>query len=290
MAILDCTYTPSGKNIVVVLCFNCKRGPDNLSEVLNDIKSAVEPLSGKSLPRPEGTLSGHAAGLPFERSVHALLKGKFGERCEQHFESLNVVLCKNQSVLTYEARAKLFGPLALRQLILRGKTAMQAWSPENLFEEKQDDTAESIIFPSSDIDFYGEPIVLLDVKTTNASKKAQPPNIISAEKLANSLLLGLQGGRINFDIVYVAVSWSPSSTQLVCGSVRPISMFKISKPLYINWAAAQQVQFHPLTVDQDFKGNREEWALNFLENFCRSLEGRISKEVEKLERFKKALR
>jgi hypothetical protein len=66
-------------------------------------------------------------------------------------------------------------------------------------------------------------------------------------------------------------------------------MFKIAKPPYINWAAAQQIQFHPFEVDQDFDGSRESWARNFLHTYCESLEKHIASKIKRLEYFQSAL-
>jgi len=46
-----------------------------------------------------------------------------------------------------------------------------------LFDEKQNDTADILVVKD---DFYE----IIDIKTRNISKSAQPPNIISAFKLA----------------------------------------------------------------------------------------------------------
>lgn len=64
-------------------------------------------------------------------------------------------------------------------LLSRGKAATENWSIENLFEEKQNDTADILLVKDQ---FYE----LLDVKTRNISKSAQAPNIISAYKLAQT--------------------------------------------------------------------------------------------------------
>ena len=45
--------------------------------------------------------------------------------------------------------------------------------------------------------------------------------------------------------------------------------------LYINWAAAMQIQFHVSELDQSFKGNLKEWAKEYLKMFVKSAEHRI---------------
>lgn len=256
---------------------------------MDQVSDAVSMLEDKGLPRPEGTLSGHAAGLPFERNVHSLLVASFGERVCRQFDALNRVLLGSLEALSYSQRSELFGPPALRGLVARGKETTKSWSPTNLFEEKQDDTAESILFSKKEISFFDESVVLIDVKTQNIAKPAQAPNIISSDKLARTLRSALEDGQLNFDIVYIAVSFLPTATKLVCKSVRTVSLFKIAEPMYINWTAAQQIQFHPLKVDQDYDGSKQEWARSYLKNFCISLEARIGKDRKRLESYRSVL-
>jgi len=128
--------------------------------------------------------------------------------------------------------------------------------------------------------------LLVDVKTYNASKHGQPPNIISAGKLSEALASALEEGELRFDIVYAGVSWTVEGQTLRANEISIVSLFKMDPKLYINWAAAEQVQFHPHLAKQDFSGSREQWAKEFLEHFVDSLERRIGKQVSRLERFR----
>lgn len=254
---------------------------DDFTKLSNDLQVLV----GSTVPKPSGTLAGHAAGLPFEKLVHERLVSTFAGRALRHFEFLNDVLSRyeNDSVAK---RIEAFGPKSLQGLLCRGKTQMAGWTSATPFEEKQNDTAESII--TSDLIF--EPtsshLLLVDVKTYNAAKHGQPPNIISAGKLSEALASALEEGEVRFDIVYAGVSWTVEGQTLRGNEISVVSLFKMDPKLYINWAAAEQVQFHPHLAEQDYSGSREQWAKEFLEHFVDSLERRIGKQVSRLERFR----
>jgi type II restriction enzyme len=181
----------------------------------------------------------------------------------------------------------LLGPPALRFLLSRGKVQMRDWSPESEFEEKQNDTAENIIYPNSQPTLEAGGAVLIDVKTVSLDRRGQPPNILSAGKLAQSLELALASGHVPYDILYVAVAWRATASELIAEEVAVKSLFRIAADLYINWVAAQQIQFHPLQVDQDFDGTREEWAKKFLSTFVRSLDSRITRQMKLRDRYQR---
>ncbi len=68
------------------------------------------------------------------------------------------------------------------------------------------------------------------------------------------------------------------------------ALFK-SKPsdLYINWAAAMQIQFHVCDLEQDFNGSVEDWAKAYLKHFVAQARKRaddmIRKFVEPFEKY-----
>ncbi|WP_311156642.1 HincII family type II restriction endonuclease [Prevotella nigrescens] len=79
--------------------------------------------------------------------------------------------------MSLEDKKALFeSPVALF-LLSRGDSATRLWNPQNIFEEKQNDTA-GILF--HDNKFFE----VIDVKTRNMAKSAMAPNIISAYKVA----------------------------------------------------------------------------------------------------------
>lgn len=246
--------------------------------------SDLTSLVGETVPKPAGTLAGHAAGLPFEALVHRRLEALFGERAQRHYEFLNSVL-RSANGTTLEDRLNAFGPESLQRLLCRGSSAMKAWTFQKQFEEKQNDTAESIVRNTGAFDATESDLLLVDVKTYNAAKHGQAPNIISAGKLSEALSLSLAEGRVRYDFVYVGVSWEVQDETLVCTDVSVVSLFKMPPQLYINWAAAEQVQFHPHEASQLYSENREMWAFQFIEHFVSSLRRRIDKQVQRLEKF-----
>jgi len=258
---------------------------------VDEINQVLATLNGKSVPKPAGnSLAGHASGLPFEDLIHDCLAAAFPKRVLRQYEAINRNLLDNPQASTLEERMEVLGPPSLQYLLKRGKTAMKEWSPTNQFEVKQDDTAETIIFPNTLCEFSDERVILLDVKTQDIDKKAQAPNIMSADKLAHAAVLAIKAKKpVPFEIVYAGVKWKKVGEKLICEEVKAISMMRIDPPLYINWVAAQQIQFHPFSIDQDYEGSPEQWCKDYIANFCNSLSERIDKEHERLKFFKSAL-
>lgn len=70
------------------------------------IKSSV---IGTSVPKPlSGTLSGHAAGEPFDKHVYNEIKKQFPQQTFRQYEYLNDLFSKNPDVIGHEARYDLF--------------------------------------------------------------------------------------------------------------------------------------------------------------------------------------
>ena len=152
----------------------------------------LKTIIGSSVPKPiSGTLSGHAAGEPFDKHVYSELKKVFPKRTFRQYEYFNDLFSKNPSVITFEDRLNLFNSPTVMFLLSRGKSATTKWSIDNPFEEKQNDTADILVV---DNNFYE----IIDIKTRNISKKAQPPNIISAYKLAQTCAK-IENGKRDFD-------------------------------------------------------------------------------------------
>lgn len=251
----------------------------------SELVLAVQRLVGSTVPKPSGTMAGHAAGLPFEELVHECLVSTFGGRARRHYQFLNDVLSRHEEE-SLDQRMAAFGPNSLQGLLCRGKSQMAKWDSQSVFEEKQNDTAESIICGDRIFQPNSSHLLFLDVKTFNTSKQGQPPNIISAGKLSEALASALEEGQVRFDFVYVGVSWAVEDQKLKSNEIAVVSLFRMDPKLYINWAAAEQIQFHPHLANQEFTGSREEWAKEFLEHFVTSLDRRIGKQVARLDRFK----
>ena len=223
----------------------------------------LKTIIGSSVPKPiSGTLSGHAAGEPFDKHVYSELKKVFPKKTFRQYESLNDLFSKNPSVITHEERINLFNSPTVMFLLSRGKSATTKWDIGNPFEEKQNDTADILVV---DNNFYE----IIDIKTRNISKKAQPPNIISAYKLAQTCARMIDNGDFNsFTIQYFGIDWLLEETQLVCKEAHAVNLFKAPpESLYINWAAAMQIQFNVDKLDQSFEGDLEMWAREYLKHF-----------------------
>jgi len=242
-----------------------------------DYSALLQELIGKSVPKPvSGTLSGHAAGEPFDKLVYEILKKEYPGQVFRQYEYLNYLYTKNPDAVGVEARKKLFKSPTLLFLLSRGKTATEKWSMDHPFEEKQNDTADILVV---DNDFFE----LIDIKTRNISKKGQPPNIISAYKLAQTCAKMIDNREFDtFDINYIEIDWELRGDELVCVNAHHKKLFKaIPSELYINWAAAMQIQFHVSELNQNFEGTREEWAKEYLKHFILQARKRAEAMIEK---------
>src|SRR4051812_25280543 len=111
-----------------------------------DLTFLEESMPGTTVPRPlSGTLSGHAAGEPFDKHVCSLISKEYPGRTYRHYELLNAALHAAGTARTTEERRAALGSRALQRLLSRGEAAMKGWTPEQVFEEKQDDTADIVV-------------------------------------------------------------------------------------------------------------------------------------------------
>lgn len=234
-----------------------------------DFQHLTKWLIGQTVERPNaannGTLAGHAAGEPFEKLVYRHLKSIHPTSIFKQFEYLNDLYKNNPQSITLEDRLALFNSPVALFLLSRSDTATRDWSPLNVFEERQNDTADILYHDNN----YFE---LIDVKTRNISKAAMPPNIISAYKVAQMCALLLENKEFeNLNLCYVEIDWLPDGEKLVCQNAHFANLFK-SNPhsLYINWAAAMQIQFHVAELDQTFEKPLENWAKEYLKMFVAS--------------------
>lgn len=228
-----------------------------------DYDKLINNVKGISIPKPlSGTLSGHAAGEPFDKLIYNEIKKEFPNKTFRQYEFLNDLYTKNPNAISFEDRKKLFPSGSIHFLLNRGKSATKKWSINNLFEEKQNDTADILVVND---DCYE----IIDVKTRNLSKSSQPPNIISSFKLANLCnLLSKDEHLNNLTINYFEIDWKLVGNELVCHDSHFACLFKSNpRNLYINWAAAMQIQFHVCDLDQTFDGTIHDWAKLYLDYF-----------------------
>lgn len=144
--------------------------------------------------------------------------------------------------------------------------------------ESEEDTADILYVQRG---FYN----IIDVKTRNLDKNAQPPNIISAYKLAQMCAYMIENEEYDtISIDYIGIDWreDKSKGMLVCEDAQHVCLFKMQPDeLYINWAAALQVQFHPHSASQSWTGSNEEWARGYLRHFVASARKRCDTMREK---------
>lgn len=267
--------------------------------IYNDLRKIGESLKGAQVPRPSGQLSGHAGGLPFEELVHHELQKRFSERAFRHYEALNHALMESHksSPETFKPETYKFGSPGVDYLCMcnRSKKALKNWSLDTPFEEKQNDTAESIVFSDKILNFNSPLVSFVDVKSQNSSKKSQAPNIISANKLINASEEIIEdGNRVDFEILYMGVKFHEDEINnqklLIADNWAVVDLFKIDpEALYINWSAALQIQFHPFNVDQSYTGTHKEWLMSFVKFYIKSLEKRTFKQQESIDKLKKLI-
>ena len=237
----------------------------------------IKKIKGTSVPKPlSGTLSGHAAGEPFDKHVYAEIKKKFPNNTFRQYEYLNDLYSNNPEIIGFKARQDLFNSPSVLFLLSRGKEATSKWSIENPFDEKQNDTADILVVKDG---FYE----VIDIKTRNISKSAQAPNIISALKLAQLCAIMIDNKEYSdLSINYFEIDWLLEEDKLVCKDAHFVNIFKSTpENLYINWAAAMQIQFHVCDLEQDFKGTIEKWAKTYLKHFVAQVYKRSEYMIEK---------
>src|SRR6218665_5085 len=237
----------------------------------------IKSVKGASIPQPlSGTLSGHAAGEPFDKHVYNEVKKQLPDNTFRQYKYLNDLYSKNAKIIGIKGRQELFNSPSILFLLSRGKEATKKWALENPFDEKQDDTADILVVK----DGFFE---VIDIKTRNLSKAAQAPNIISALKLAQLCAIMLDNKEFDsLSICYFEAGWLLEGNKLVCKEAYFANLFKSApKNLYINWAAAMQIQFHVCNLDQEFKGTIEEWTKLYLKHFVAQVYRRSAYMIEK---------
>src|SRR3989338_11037728 len=84
------------------------------------------------------------------------------------------------------------------------------------------------------------------------------------------------------DISYVGITWEIDGKNLKCTNASIKELFKTDPAnLYINWAAAMQIQFHVETLDQSYRGSVKQWCTDYLRTFVVQARGRADTMVRK---------
>lgn len=258
--------------------------------MIADISFLKKELLNKRVEKPiSGTLSGHAAGEPFDKAVEEVLKEKFKSDTTKNIyrqcDYLNKLYLDNPSSTDLISRHNLIPKKTVQYLLNRGKDATKNWGKDNLFEEKQNDTADILLIEENFTH-------VLDVKTRNLSKSAQAPNIISALKLAEMCKIAIENNEFDkFDIKYIGLDWLLEGNNLVCKNAHIKSLFKADpSTLYINWAAALQIQFHVEDLKEDYSGDFKSWCFDYLDHFLKGANKRINyMETQWISKYKKVL-
>lgn len=245
--------------------------------------------------KPNQETSGHRIATPLEEEAYdALSKTYPGLAFKQH-EAVNKYL----SETVVQGRVPdgfVFGNEAVDSLVNPGKKALSNW-PKELVPGKQSDTADIVLFSDSAL-FDGSSVFLIDVKSHDFGKNSQPPNIMSARKLAKVAEICLSKNiDPNFSLYYIDLGYRKKDAGVLVEDVRMVDMMKIppldyngkGKPLYINWSAAIQVQFMPSEVSQDFELSQKDWLAIFMKNYSSQKRDRIYKEVHELGEQEKML-
>lgn len=238
-----------------------------------DYNTLVSQLVGASVSKPvSGNTSGHAAGEPFDQHVYRVLQTMYPGKVYRQYEFLNALYTKNSSAVTYEQRRDLLESPAVLFLLGRGVDSISNWSPTSLFEEKQNDTADILLNDGSEYE-------IIDVKTRSTHRAGQPPNIISAYKLAQMCAIMIDNDEFgSFNIAYVGIDWELRKDLLVCTKAYYKHLF-LTPPskLYINWTAGFQIQVAVSSLDQSYSKGTKQWAYDYIRNYVEKAKARIGK-------------
>lgn len=229
-----------------------------------------EKMKNARVDKPiSGTLSGHSAGEPFDKHVYRLIKEQLPNNTYRQFEYLNELFKSNPGCITFSSRMSLIKSNSVSFLLSRGKQATTNWSIQEQFVEKQNDTADILVTDNDNFQ-------IIDIKTRNLGLSPQPPNIISAYKLAQLMALLIKHNEFSkVSIVYFAIEWDLDKEYLVCKNSFYADLFKEDpKTLYINWAAAMQIQFHVPNLKQNYTAPKEQWAREYLLHFTQQAKKR----------------
>ena len=189
---------------------------------------------------------------------------------------LNKIYLDNPAIVSISERWSLLQPASVSFLLNRGKSVTRTWSPTSVFAEKQNDTADILV--AKDKCFN-----IIDVKTFSTEKSGQPPNIISAYKLAKMCALMLEENNFtSHNITYIGIAWELVGENLKCTDVAIKELFKADpSKFYINWAAAMQVQFHVSSLDQSYSGEVKKWCKDYLRTFVSQAHDRADTMIKK---------
>ena len=250
-------------------------------DVLSDLAPVLAGVLGSKRNASTADHAGHAGGNIIEEIVRTEMSALYGERVQRQHTVLNSVLTAHLEAVTKADRVALFGNSAA-QVMLCEKRDIANWTADEPFRSAQGDTADAILFAEAPAVLGDNRYALIDAKSVDLDKHGQAPNIISATKVFNMALAAVSTGCVPFDLVYLAAGYRVNADGiLVVERARAVSLFKIESGLYINWAAANQIQFHPLDADQSFTGTPLQWADRFLDQYRAAEQHHIEAKIKK---------
>ena len=96
-----------------------------------DFSSLVSSLINTTVARPNeassGTLSGHAAGEPFEKCVYKKLKDMYPDRIFKQYEYINDIFLRHPRHITVKQRYALFDSPTALFILSRGEKDTNEW-------------------------------------------------------------------------------------------------------------------------------------------------------------------
>lgn len=227
----------------------------------------IKKVIGISVPKPPlGILSDEIAGGAFDKLVYTEIKKMFPNETYKQCEYITDLFLKHPKVITYQERVKLLGFPTVMFLFGRLKATITKLEEDNVFDEKQNETADVLVIHN---DFYE----VVNVTMRNLGKKMQLPSIISGYKLALLCIKMVDNEEFNsFTIQYFGIDWLLEGDNLVCKNAHSVNLFKATpETLYVNWASGIQIEFDIDSLDQSFSENKEEWAKRYLIYFSKKI-------------------
>lgn len=272
--------------------------PGELAEIqaaeqtVAELERQLAPLVGRTFDKPSTGASGHAIGTPVEDMVANHLKEAYGDQGHLPHEMLNHILLANPEANTAEARRALLGNPARGRLLGRSDPTMAAVSVDNPIVASQNATADVCILNGPMDRFADCHLVMIDVKSRKPGQRSGSGNMISSEKLGEAMhaMRTHHVNKTNFDLMYAHLSLEDDPddpTKFRVASVRAVDLFRIPpERLYINWVAGRQIQVDLTTIEQDYRGTRQEWAQAFLMHRLTSYETFLSSAVERRDMYR----
>ena len=174
------------------------------------------------------------------------------------------------------------------------KTHMKSYANEKPLEASQQDGADMVLFYGKNIVEDMNKLIIINAKSHNKTKKSQAPNIVSVERLvANQLAIidnfPLDKEKQNKLFSYrkywiIAIDYIPvsdSSSESLVSHIHLKDLYKTDgRKIYINFAAALQLQKHPHDMPQIKSQSSNKFINDLLANLMINYSARINKKLQ----------